>query len=261
MQKMQLSIMFKHAIVRKPCPEMIHGLSEASLGLPDYKLALNQHAEYVEALKTCGLKVLVLEADPHYPDSTFVEDVALCTSDFAIITNPGAPSRNGEKVEMKSILSSFYKRIESIEAPGTLDAGDVMQTGRHFYIGISERTNHEGADQLLSFLEKYGRSGEKVPLSKMLHLKSGVSYLEKNNMLVSGEFIAHPSFKNFNTLKVDPREAYAANSLWINHWVLVPEGFPLTREIIERNGYKTRVVDVSEFQKLDGGLSCLSLRF
>lgn len=215
----------------------------------------------MEALKACGLIVQVLEADSDYPDSTFVEDVALCTSDFAVLTNPGARSRNGEKVEMKSILSSFYKRIESIEAPGTLDAGDVMQTGRHFYIGISERTNRDGADQLLSLLEKYGRSGEKVPLSKMLHLKSGVSYLEKNNMLVSGEFIAHPSFKNFNTLKVDPKEAYAANSLWINEHVLVPKGFPKTRKKIEQNGYNTMVIDVSEFQKLDGGLSCLSLRF
>jgi len=261
MQNMHLSTMFKRAIVRKPCPEMIHGLTEASLGKPDYLKALDQHASYVEALKACGLKVQVLEADPNYPDSTFVEDVALCTSDFAVLCNPGAPSRNGEKVEMKSILSSFFKQVESIEKPGTLDAGDVMMRGLHFYIGISERTNHEGADQLMSFLEKYGRSGEKVGLSKMLHLKSGVSYLEQNNLLVSGEFIAHPAFGSFRTIEVEADEAYAANSLWINEQVLVPEGFPKTRKKIEQNGYKTVVIDVSEFQKLDGGLSCLSLRF
>lgn len=261
MQNLQLSIMFKQAVVRKPCPEMIHGLTEASLGKPDYMKALDQHAEYVEALKASGLKVLVLDADPDYPDSTFVEDVALCTSDFAVLCNPGAASRNGEKLEMRSILSSFFTQVESIEKPGTLDAGDVMMTGLHYYIGISERTNHAGADQLLRLLEKYGRSGEKVPLRHMLHLKSGVSYLEENNLLVSGEFIAHPSFQSFRTIEVEADEAYAANSLWVNERVLVPKGFPKTRKKIEQNGYKTMVIDVSEFQKLDGGLSCLSLRF
>jgi len=240
---------------------MIHGLTGASLGLPDYQKALDQHANYVEILRSCGLKVLVLEADGDFPDSTFVEDVALCTSDFAVSTNPGAPSRMGEKVEMKSILKTFFSRVESIEAPGTLDAGDVMMTGRHFYIGISERTNHEGASQLISILNLFGRTGEKVPLNKMLHLKSGVSYLEQNNMLVSGEFIAHSSFRSFQNIEVDPGEAYAANSLWINNCVLVPAGFPKTRQVVERKGYKTLVLDVSEFQKLDGGLSCLSLRF
>ena len=168
---------------------------------------------------------------------------------------------DGEKVEMSSILSSFFKQVESIEKPGTLDAGDVMMTGLHFYIGISERTNHEGADQLLSFLEKYGRSGEKVGMSKMLHLKSGVSYLEQNNMLVSGEFIAHPAFNSFGTIEVEADESYAANSLWINEQVLVAKGFPKTRKKIEQKGYKCMVIDVSEFKKLDGGLSCLSLRF
>lgn len=258
---MQLSAMFKQAIVRKPCPEMIHGLTAASLGQPGYLKALDQHSNYVKALESCGLKVRVLEADPNYPDSTFVEDVALCTSDFAVSTNPGAPSRNGEKVEMRSILQFYFRQVDSIEAPGTLDAGDVMMVGRHFYIGISDRTNHEGAEQLIGILEKYQRSGEKVPLGDMLHLKSGVSYLEQNTLLVSGEFIPHPSFRDFHRIEVDPEEAYAANSLWINQRVLVPEDFPLTREKIERAGYDTLVVDVSEFQKLDGGLSCLSLRF
>jgi dimethylargininase len=253
--------MFKHAIVRKPCPEMINGLTEASLGIPDYQKAMDQHAAYVEALRSCGLKVLVLEPDSAYPDSTFVEDVALCTSEFAIVTNPGATSRNGERIGMRTVLQTFLDHIDSIEAPGTLDAGDVMKTGNHFYIGLSERTNHQGADQLIDLLNKYGQTGEKVPLKNMLHLKSGVSYLEKNKMLVAGEFRNQPVFENFQLIEIAPEETYAANSLWVNNRVLVPAGFPKTMKSIEQAGYETQTLDVSEFQKLDGGLSCLSLRF
>ena len=253
--------MFQKAIVRTPCPEMIHGITTAGLGVPDFEKALEQHARYVEDLRTCGLDVLVLDADRRYPDSTFIEDVALCTSQSAIVTNPGAPSRNGEKIEIESVLRSFYNTVEAIESPGTLDAGDVMMVGRHFYIGISERTNQEGAEQLMRTLTNHQMTGSKIPLNKVLHLKSSVSYLEKNNMLVSGEFVHHAAFKNYNRIVVDPGEAYAANSLWINGNVLVPTGFPETANKIQEAGYRTISIDVSEFQKLDGGLSCLSLRF
>lgn len=253
--------MFKNAIVRKPCPEIIEGLTSASLGKPDYSKALDQHEKYVDALIGCGLDVKILEVDSSFPDSVFVEDVALCIPECAIITNPGAPSRNGEKLEMKEVLQSFYKHIEAIEAPGTLDAGDVMMVGKHFYIGISQRTNAPGADQLIRILKRYGMTGSAVPFNKMLHLKSGLSYLEQNHLLISGEFISHPAFTNFQKIEVDPHESYAANSLWVNSTVLVPAGFPKTREKIEQAGYRTKVLDVSEFRKLDGGLSCLSLRF
>lgn len=253
--------MFKQAIVRTPCREMIQGITTASLGKPNYELALVQHAAYVEALRLCGLEVSILDPDPSYPDSTFVEDVALCTADFAVLCNPGAPSRNGEKTEMSGILKAFFQTVEKIDAPGTLDAGDVMMTGDHFYIGISERTNSEGASQLLRILEKHGRTGEKVPLKDMLHLKTGVSYLENNNLLTFGEFTRHPAFDHFNRIQVEVPETYAANSLWINGTVLVPEGFPETELKIKQHAYHTLAIDVSEFRKLDGGLSCLSLRF
>jgi dimethylargininase len=253
--------MFKNAIVRKPCPEMTGGLSSGSLGVPDYHKALEQHGLYVDALRSCGLEVKVLEADSRFPDSVFVEDVALCTDSCAIITNPGAPSRNGEKLEIKAVLESNYKQVESIHSPGTLDAGDVMMVGKHFYIGISQRTNMEGAEQLIQILTTYGMTGSKVPLRQMLHLKSGLSYLEKNRLLISGEFISNPIFDGFRKITVDPQESYAANSLWLNSKVLVPGGFPKTKEKIEAAGFSTISLDVSEFQKLDGGLSCLSLRF
>jgi dimethylargininase len=240
---------------------MVNGITSAVLGKPDFEIALEQHRLYVEALKECGLEVMVLDSDNQYPDSTFVEDVALCTSKFAVVTNPGAPSRKGEIHGMRITLKEFFKNIDEIIYPGTLDAGDVMMAGDNFYIGISERTNNDGAEQLINILKKYNMSGIKVPLNTMLHLKTGLSYLENNNLLISGEFIKNPVFESFTKIIVDDKEAYAANSLWINAKVLVPKGFPETKAKIENSGYTTIELNVSEFQKLDGGLSCLSLRF
>ena len=163
--------------------------------------------------------------------------------------------------EIENAVKSFYNKIEYIRNPGTLDAGDVMMVGSHFYIGLSDRTNQEGANQLINILRKYGLNGSTVSLTTVLHLKTGVNYLENNTLLASGEFLLKPEFKNFNIIKVPSDESYASNSLWINDNVIVPKGFPKTLELIKNAGYKTIVVDVSEFRKLDGGLSCLSLRF
>ena len=252
---------FSNAIVRLPCPEMKQGLSSFDFGKPDYLKALRQHSEYIEALKNSGLSVKILEADNRFPDSTFIEDVALCTPKCAIITNPGALTRKGEISGIRQILNEYYTNMEEIISPGTLEAGDVMMVADHFFIGISERTNNKGAHQLTDILQGYGFTCSKVPLKMMLHLKSGVSYLENNNMLVSGEIIDRNEFLRFNRIIVDKDENYAANSLWINGKVLVPYGFQKTRKKIEKAGYDTLILDVSEFRKLDGGLSCLSLRF
>lgn len=253
--------MFKNAIVRKPCRNIVNGLTGADLGKPDYDLALIQHQNYVNALKECGLIVKILEADENFPDSVFVEDTALLTNRCAVITNPGAPSRKGEITEIKEIIGHFFTNIETVINPGTLEAGDVMMVGEQFYIGLSERTNLSGANQLIRILNKYGFTGSAVPLHSILHLKSGVSFLERNNMLITGSLISNSVFNQYNFIKVEDSENYAANSLWINGIVLVPEGFPGTKLKIEEAGYKTIELDVSEFRKLDGGLSCLSLRF
>ena len=253
--------MFNKAIVRTPCRNLVNGLTTANLGKSVYKLALKQHREYVEALKECGLEVTVLDADEYYPDSTFVEDTALLTPNVAIITNPGADSRREEINEMSKVIEGLFSNVEYIKDSGRLEAGDVMMVGNHFFIGLSERTNQEGANQLISILERYSHTGSKVALDNMLHLKSGVSYLEYNNLLITEDFIDRLEFKNFNKILVDDDERYAANSLWINDKVLVPKGFPKTTEKIKDAGYNTIEVDVSEFRKLDGGLSCLSLRY
>lgn len=252
---------FNKAITRTPCPRMREGISSAQLGTVDHERALVQHAAYVAALRSLGLDVTVLPADNEFPDSTFVEDVALCTSEFAIVTNPGAPSRNGEKQAMRKALSEWFEQIESIENPGTVDAGDVLMVGSHFYIGLSKRTNSAGADQLVDILRGFGRTATKIAISGMLHLKSGVSYLENDNLLVAGELREHLEFRTFNRIPVEPDEQYAANSLWINGTVLVPVGFPQTESKVGALGYPTIALEMSEFQKLDGGLSCLSIRF
>jgi len=253
--------MFTKAIVRKPCRNLIKGLSKANLGVLNYYKAMKQHKLYVEALQSCGLDVHILEADENYPDSVFVEDAALLTKNCAIITNPGAKSRMGEILEMEKVLGSFYTNIERISIPGTVEAGDIMMVGDHFYIGLSDRTNLQGAEQMISILEKNGFTGSTVELNEMLHLKTGVSYIENNNMLVAGEFEQHPEFDKFNRMVIPEDELYAANSLWINNKVLVPQGNPKTKKIIENAGYEVVSLDMSEFRKLDGGLSCLSLRF
>jgi dimethylargininase len=220
-----------------------------------------QHGKYVEALQKCGLDVRILPADERYPDSVFVEDTALLTPEFAIITNPGAASRQGEIITMEKTVRDFYDHVEFIRDPGTLEAGDVMMAGSHFYIGLSERTNREGALQLITILENFGMSGSLVSISGMLHLKSGTSYLENNTMLVFESLQDHPAFKTYNRIPVPEHEAYAANSVWVNDIVLVPLGYPETLKNITYAGYETIVLDMSEFRKLDGGLSCLSLRF
>ena len=146
--------MFTKAIARIPGLSLTKGLSSADLGKPNYYNARKQHAEYVKALEECGLKVTVLQPDERFPDSCFVEDVALCTPHCVIITNPGADSRKGEIQSMPLIIQRFYSNIEYITDPGTLEAGDVMMVGDHYFIGLSERTNKEGAEQLISILEK-----------------------------------------------------------------------------------------------------------
>ena len=253
--------MFTKAIVRIPCQAMVNGLSSANLGLPDYQKALVQHADYIEALKECGLRVTVLPADENFPDSTFVEDVALITPHCAILTHPGAPTRTLETQSMRTVIGEFHAQIETVEAPGNVEAGDIMMVGDHFYVGLSERTNQKGAEQIIAILERYGMRGSVVELTEVLHLKTGLGYLENNNLLACGEFLGKPEFQQYNLLQVDSDEAYAANSVWINEVVLTPRGYPKTRSLIENAGYQVREVEVSEFRKLDGGLSCLSLRF
>lgn len=255
---------FNNVIVRRPCKAICDGISGGTYdGIPNYELAIKQHDAYIAALKQCDVEVTVLDADERYPDSCFVEDPALITRKCAIITNPGAESRNGEKLEIVDAVKKFFSddKIEYIQSPGTLEGGDVMMVGDHFYVGRSARTNEEGIRQLTEILAKYDMTCSEVTLDEVLHLKTGINYLENNNMLVSGEFVTKPDFEKYNRVEIPEEEAYAANCIWVNDTVIVPEGYPAVLAAVEGLGYKTLLVDTSEYRKIDGGLSCLSLRF
>ena len=199
--------MFTNAIVRIPGKSLINGLSDSkSLGFPDYDKAIIQHKLYIEALKACGLEVTVLKPCEEYPDSTFIEDVALLTPQCAIITRPGAPSRRYEVTKIDSILRKEFSNVEVIEAPGTIEAGDIMMVDSHFYIGLSDRTNLSGAKQAIGILKKYGMTGSTVTLNDVLHLKTGLSYLENNKLVICGEFISDPIFKNYDFIEIPEEE-------------------------------------------------------
>lgn len=253
--------MFKNVIVKTPGESYVNGLTTSDLGKPDYEKLLEQHKAYVEALKKCGVEVTHLPASEEFPDSTFVEDTAVLTSEFAVVSNPGAHSRNGEITEMEAVLKDFYEKIYYIKAPGTLDGGDVLQADNHFYIGISERTNEEGARQLKEIVESEGYKGTIVPLEKFFHLKTGIAYLGNNLIVAAGEFLDHPDFEQYDKLTVSAEDEYSANCIRVNDYVIIPKGYEETKRKINEAGYKTIELEMSEFQKQDGGLSCLSLRF
>ncbi len=256
---------FKHTIVRRPGRSLANGITSApELGNPVYEAAIKQHDNYIEVLKTCGVDVTILAANEDFPDSCFVEDNALCTPNVAIISRPGAATRQKEvqQPDLRQALEKFYDHIEAIKSPGTIEPGDIAMVGSHYLIGLSDRTNKEGASQMIALLEKYGMSGEMVEMRDMLHFKTGMSYLENNIVLVLDTFAANPVFERFDTVIVPSDEAYAANSIWINDTVITPAGYPKVKAKLEALG-KYRVVecDTSEYRKVDGGLSCLSLRF
>ncbi len=261
--------MFTHAIVRRPSRSLVDGItSSPELGVPDYELACVQHEAYVAALEACGLEVQVLPALEEYPDSCFVEDVAVVTRRGAIIDNPGAPSRNGETAFIEEALRGYFAedRIARITSPGTLEGGDVMMAGDCFYVGRSARTNAEGIRQFSEILQGWDLQCVEVPLEHVLHLKTGVNYLNESPsgervLLVAGEFVDKPVFDSFSKIETPAEEAYAANSLWVNGTVIVPSGYSTVLARIQQAGYPTIEVDTSEFRKIDGGLSCLSLRF
>jgi len=256
--------MFTKAIVRPPAANFVEGLTTADLGPPNYERALKQHEAYCAALEQCGLTLIRLAADSRYPDSTFVEDTAVLTERNAILTRPGAESRAGEVASIGEVLSDFYPSTLSIQPPGTVDGGDVCEAGNHFFIGISERTNEAGAQQLTVLLARFGYTSSFIDirgLGSILHLKSGLSYVGDNRLAVIEALADRPEFRSYDLVRVDDREMYAANCIRVNDHVLVAAGYPAFAGKLRELGYQPIELEMTEFQKMDGGLSCLSLRF
>ena len=252
--------MFKYAIVRKPGPNFGSGLTTSDLGPPDFQRMTVQHDAYVCTLEELGLTVIGLAPELDFPDAHFVEDTAVVTPDIAVITNPGAVARQGEEKTIEPVLAGF-RPIDRIEPPGTLDGGDVLMAGSHFFIGISERTNPEGAEQLGKILERFGNTWTAVDVGKGLHLKSGVNAVGGDTLLLTEAFSRLDAFAGYEKIVLHSEETYAGNTLWINDHLMMPEGFPDTLAKLDKLGLPIRVLDMSEVQKMDGGLTCLSLRF
>jgi dimethylargininase len=251
---------FKRAITREPGKDFASGLTTANLGSPKYELIIEQHQAYVTILRDLGLEVTLLPPLPGFPDAYFVEDVAVITPEIAVITNPGALARRGEKEHIEQVLAQ-YRPLAHIEPPGTLDGGDVLALGSQYYIGISARTNEEGAGQLKQILHGFGYACTTLRVRGGLHLKSDISYVGRNTLLLTETLAGSKIFEPYERILIEEDEAYAANSLLINNHLLVPKGFPKTKNILVEAHFDIVEVEISEMQKMDGGLSCMSLRF
>jgi dimethylargininase len=256
---------YSKAITRLPGRNFADGLTTTTgNSRPDIGKALAQHAEYCAALMACGLEVTVMDPDENHPDGTFVEDTFVIANGIAIATRPGADSRRGEVAAVAQTLRRFIPAHEQIHAPGTVDGGDICQADQHFLIGISARTNAAGAAQLAAILARHGFTASTVDIrghSTLLHLKSGLAYIGERRLVVAQGFAQIQRMSDFELIEVAPDEAYGANCIRINDEVLIAVGHPMLERALDILGYRVRRLQMSEFAKMDGGLSCLSLRF
>ncbi len=250
---------FTYAIVRSPTTNAGNGLTSAGLGPPHVERMLAQHRDYVKILESLDLQVVTLDGDETFPDGCFVEDTAVVTPEAAVITRPGAASRRGEEAAIEPLLAA-HRPVARITAPGSVDGGDILVMGKRVIIGISGRTNEEGARQLAKIIDGEGMRCITLAAGDGLHLKSSVNALGDDRLLVTQEFAECAELSEFERIVVPADESYAGNSLWVNGTVLVPAGFPATRELIDELGVETIEAQVGEFRKMDGGLTCLSIR-
>lgn len=252
------------AVVCAPAASFPDGITSSSLGPPDLALALEQHDAYCRTLERLGVSVVSLAPDSRFPDSTFIEDVAIVTARGAILARPGAPSRAGEVAAVRPALGQWFPEPAEITAPGTVDGGDVCEAGEHFFIGLSRRTNPEGAAQLAGWLAQQGFASIVVDIRKLpglLHLKTGLSWLGGRRLLAAGELAGHEALRGWEIVRVPEAEDYAANCVGVNGTLLIAQGFPATAAVLGELGHALMPLPMSEFRKMDGGLSCLSLRW
>lgn len=226
----------------------------------DVARAVAQHEAYRRALEGLGCEVVVLPAEADMPDAVFVEDVALVFDEVAVMTRPGADSRRGEGASVSPVLAAF-RPLLSIEAPGTLDGGDVLRIDRSVYVGRGARTNAAGIDQLRALLAQFGYSVQALPTHDCLHLKSAVTQVAEDTLLVNPAWIDVAAFAAHRLIAVDPAEAHAANALRVGGGVVHPACFPRTRQRLVDAGIAVTAVDISELQKAEGATTCCSLVF
>jgi dimethylargininase len=248
---------FSHALVRPPGASYVNAIAEHPQPI-DVARAQKQHAEYVAALRATGVHVTILDAAENFPDACFMQDPAMVIDGLAILNRMGAPSRVGETDLVADILRARFE-THRLTAPATLEGGDVLNLGTHVIVGESARTNQEGIAQLRAVLEPRGIRVASTPVGSFLHWLTAVTYVGQRIVVVHEEFAAHPLLRDFDKVRVPRAEAYAANTLGIAQYVILPAGFPNTAAQLSAQGFEVLQVPMSEFYKADGGVSCLSL--
>ena len=253
--------MILRAITRAVSPalancELTHLIREAI----DARIAAEQHRQYEECLATLGCRIHRLPAEPDLPDSVFVEDTAIVLDELAIITRPGAASRQPETTSIARALAP-YRKLVHISAPGTIDGGDVLRIDRTIYVGISGRSNEAGVGQMSSLLEPFGYTVKGVPVAGCLHLKTAVTLVAHDTLLVNPDWVEAQLFGKMRVIETDRSEPFAANALLVGATLIYPAGFPATQKRLEDDRINVVTVTVTELARAEGGVTCCSLIF
>lgn len=254
---------FSHAITRRPAASIVAGLRAVDTGAPDLATMQAHHMAYVQALRATGAEVVELAPLEAYPDSVFVEDTALCLPEGAVVMRPGAPSRLGEAAEMAPHLAALYAQVLAITGPESfIEGGDILTSETEILVGRSARTNAAGVAELARLVAPWGRRVREVETPPgILHFKTDCGLLDGETVLSTRRLSASGCFKGYRVVHVAEGEEACANAVRFNDIVLLPAGFPRTRDLLDQAGYRVMEIGNSECAKLDGGMSCLSLRF
>ena len=256
------SFSFDQALCCQPSATVVDGLRAVDTGVPSLELFQQHHSDYVAALRSTGATVTVLDALEEFPDSVFIEDAALCLQEGAVVMRPGAPSRLGEAAALAPTLKSFYEEVVRIEGPGFIEGGDILTTEREILVGTSARTDVAGIEELCRLVDRWGYEVRVVNTPPgVLHFKTDCSLLDEETILSTKRLSASDCFQGYKLIHTAEGEEASANLIRFNELVIMPDGFPRTAEILDTAGYNVRLVGNSEAAKLDGGMSCLSLRF
>ena len=259
---MNPTFQFRHAITRKPAASITKGLRAIDTGTPDLARMQAAHDAYVATLCEAGADVVELPPLPAYPDSVFVEDTALCLPQGAILMRSGASSRAGEVAELAPVLRNHFKEVREIQGPGTIEGGDILVTPKEILVGLSERTNQAGVDELAETVRDWGYKVRAISVpAGVLHFKTDCSLLDGETILSTPRLAASGCFDDYRVIYTADGEEAAANTIRFNQFVIMAAGFPNTAKRLRDTGYEVREIDNSECAKLDGGMSCLSLRF
>lgn len=261
MQK-QRSWRFTHTLSRRPANSVKDGLRAAGQADPVPELFKEEHHHYLKALERSGVLTTVLPSLEPFPDSVFVEDPVLCLSSTAVILRPGASSRFGEAEAIRPELEKIFDQVVGLTGPGFVDGGDILLTDDIAFIGLSERTDRAGVEELRPILERHGYQIRVVTTpAGVLHFKSDCGLLDSETVFATKALADSGCFNGFKLIEAPSGEEAAANLIRVNDFVIMRTGFALTRDLLEQNGYAVITVPADEAAKVDGGLSCMSLRF